>query len=154
MSSAPASLPEVIASLQAKVAGLPDAEAAADAPGTFELQHKAHVKYFQRCLKVETTHPCPHAHTHAHARTHTSTPLTLTHTHTLSLSLSSTNKMLPSSASSLDPNRMTLVFFSVSGLDLLSALPPPDQRAHIIDWIYNLQVQASAGLFFLTAFLF
>jgi geranylgeranyl transferase type-1 subunit beta len=44
---------------------------------------------------------------------------------------------------SVDSNRMTLVFFAISGLDLLGTLDAkltPERKAEIIDWIYALQV--------------
>eukprot|EP00730_Choanoeca_flexa_P002544 TRINITY_DN11086_c0_g2_i4.p2 TRINITY_DN11086_c0_g2~~TRINITY_DN11086_c0_g2_i4.p2 ORF type:complete len:345 (+),score=58.81 TRINITY_DN11086_c0_g2_i4:1867-2901(+) len=53
-------------------------------------------------------------------------------------------QMLPSFLSSLDTNRMTLVFFSLSGLDLLDKLPEGEERQAIIDWIYSLQVLPTA----------
>jgi hypothetical protein len=52
-------------------------------------------------------------------------------------------KLLPSFVSSLDTNRMTLVFFSLSGLDLMDQLP--EERAGLVDWIYSLQVRGCGG---------
>eukprot|EP00729_Bicosta_minor_P008507 gene8507-26781_t len=51
--------------------------------------------------------------------------------------------MLPQFMESVDTNRMTLVFFTISGLDLLGTLDrkiSPEQKKEIIDWIYSLQV--------------
>ena len=51
--------------------------------------------------------------------------------------------MLPQFMESVDTNRMTLVFFTISGLDLLGTLDrkiSPEQKKEIVDWIYSLQV--------------
>ncbi|CAI7996354.1 Geranylgeranyl transferase type-1 subunit beta [Geodia barretti] len=51
--------------------------------------------------------------------------------------------VLPYSARSLDVNRMTILFFSVCGLDILNSLDTalrPYEREQIIEWIYSQQV--------------
>lgn len=50
--------------------------------------------------------------------------------------------VLPSSCESLDTNRMTILFFAVSGLDLLGALDSisQEEKRAIVDWIYSQQV--------------
>ncbi|KAK4947708.1 geranylgeranyl transferase type-1 subunit beta [Elasticomyces elasticus] len=50
---------------------------------------------------------------------------------------------LPSAYIPNDSNRMTLAFFTISALDLLSSLVPnttPEERAAYIDWIYSCQI--------------
>eukprot|EP00126_Sphaerothecum_destruens_P012979 Sdes_comp22208_c0_seq1m20710 len=56
---------------------------------------------------------------------------------------SSCLKTLPSDYSSGDTSRMSLVFFSLSGLDLLGTLEDvlsPQDKASYIEWIYSQQV--------------
>lgn len=48
--------------------------------------------------------------------------------------------VLPCAMSSLDEMRMTVAYFAVSGLDLLNALDTIENKEHIIEWIYSLQV--------------
>ncbi|KAL1453666.1 hypothetical protein WDU94_009986 [Cyamophila willieti] len=51
--------------------------------------------------------------------------------------------MLPEKCSSFDSTRITLLFFAISGLDVLDCLNTviqPIRRQEIIDWIYRLQV--------------
>ncbi|KAI5725989.1 hypothetical protein M8J77_022477 [Diaphorina citri] len=51
--------------------------------------------------------------------------------------------MLPEKCSSYDSIRVTLLFFAISGLDVLNCLDnviSADRRKDIIDWIYKLQV--------------
>ncbi|KAL4717168.1 hypothetical protein ACJJTC_017055 [Scirpophaga incertulas] len=50
--------------------------------------------------------------------------------------------ILPSSLSSHDTTRVTIAYFSVSGLDVLGAISSISQelKSRIIDWIYRLQV--------------
>lgn len=49
--------------------------------------------------------------------------------------------MLPSHVQSQDPNRMTLAFFALSGLDVLGELDAAvPHRAALVDWIYAQQV--------------
>jgi geranylgeranyl transferase type-1 subunit beta len=51
------------------------------------------------------------------------------------------SEILPSACQSLDSNRMTILFFSLSGLDVLNSLYVIDDRRNdIIDWIYAQQV--------------
>ena len=46
----------------------------------------------------------------------------------------------------MDANRMTLLFFAISGLDLLDALDSVEQqRDAIIEWIYSMQVTPASG---------
>jgi len=48
---------------------------------------------------------------------------------------------LPQAYKSLDTSRMTVLFFAISGLDLLNALDEVEnRRSEIIDWMYSLQV--------------
>ncbi|EDQ91280.1 uncharacterized protein MONBRDRAFT_15046 [Monosiga brevicollis MX1] len=54
-------------------------------------------------------------------------------------------QMLPGFMASLDTNRATLVFFCVSGLDLIHAPLQAEQRQHVIDWLYSLQVIPSSS---------
>jgi len=55
-------------------------------------------------------------------------------------------KQLPQPYQAADTNRMTLVFFCVSALDIMGklhgddAVLAPEQKAHIIDWVYANQV--------------
>ena len=56
--------------------------------------------------------------------------------------------MLPSFLQSQDTNRITLVFFALSGIDLLGCLDKEisqDTRDDWIDWIYSLQIFDSVG---------
>ena len=49
--------------------------------------------------------------------------------------------VLPSSLASYDTQRVTIAFFALSGLDLLSKLELlSDQKVHIIDWFYKCLV--------------
>eukprot|EP00164_Ancoracysta_twista_P001725 GFYU01002261.1.p1 GENE.GFYU01002261.1~~GFYU01002261.1.p1 ORF type:complete len:359 (+),score=48.29 GFYU01002261.1:137-1213(+) len=51
--------------------------------------------------------------------------------------------LLPSPYCSLDPNRITLAFFSVSALDIMGALDEKvdaKKKAEIIDWVYAQQL--------------
>ena len=50
--------------------------------------------------------------------------------------------VLPSGFTSLESNRMTVVFFAVSSLDVLGSLDSvlsPEIRRNVVDWIYRLQ---------------
>jgi hypothetical protein len=47
--------------------------------------------------------------------------------------------LLPQPYSSQDPNRLTLAYFIVAGLDILQALDTID-KTKIVDWIYSLQI--------------
>jgi len=50
-------------------------------------------------------------------------------------------QVLPGRYASLDTNRMTMAFFGISGLDLLSALDDVRiPRQDMIEWIYALQI--------------
>lgn len=51
--------------------------------------------------------------------------------------------IIPSKYQSQDPNRLTLLYFTISGLDILGALDKVENKARIIDWIYSLQVLPS-----------
>lgn len=54
----------------------------------------------------------------------------------------------PDAYSSLDSNRLTLLFFAISGLDLLGHLDgllTEKRRQDIIDWIYSLQLTDNSG---------
>eukprot|EP01027_Heterolobosea_sp_BB2_P018269 GEZU01025761.1.p1 GENE.GEZU01025761.1~~GEZU01025761.1.p1 ORF type:complete len:203 (-),score=31.22 GEZU01025761.1:475-1083(-) len=53
-------------------------------------------------------------------------------------------KILPHHYTSLDTNRMTLLFFCVVGLDILGALDTIDNKQEIIDWIYAQQVKPAS----------
>jgi geranylgeranyl transferase type-1 subunit beta len=58
---------------------------------------------------------------------------------------------LPQPYTSQDPNRLTLAYFVISGLDILQSLHTIDKQK-IIDWIYSMQVlpdKDDPGLFFL-----
>jgi len=50
--------------------------------------------------------------------------------------------VLPAHTSSLDNSRLTIVFYSLAGLDILRAIPDalPINKTEIITWIYNLQL--------------
>lgn len=49
--------------------------------------------------------------------------------------------VIPSMFQEFDPNRMTILFFCISGLDLLKALNVLDEsKQDIIDWIYAQQI--------------
>lgn len=54
-------------------------------------------------------------------------------------------QVLPEATSSQETSRMTIAYFSISGLDILGALDSLDQtnKTNIINWIYNLQVPRS-----------
>jgi geranylgeranyl transferase type-1 subunit beta len=52
--------------------------------------------------------------------------------------------VIPNHYQSQDPNRLTLLYFTISGLDILGALDKVDNKERIIDWIYSLQVLPSA----------
>jgi len=48
---------------------------------------------------------------------------------------------LPHHYQPLDPNRLTLLYFILSGLDILGAIHKiDDKKANIINWIYSLQI--------------
>lgn len=53
--------------------------------------------------------------------------------------------VIPSQYQGQDPNRLTLLYFAVSGLDVLGALDKIENKSRIIDWIYSLQVLPPAG---------
>ncbi|KAF2359125.1 PFTB repeat [Trinorchestia longiramus] len=55
--------------------------------------------------------------------------------------------ILPQSAVSYDTSRMTVLFFALSGLDILGALEeiPKNECEEIIEWIYTLQLTSSDG---------
>ncbi|KAG5895316.1 hypothetical protein JTB14_029149 [Gonioctena quinquepunctata] len=57
------------------------------------------------------------------------------------------NGKLPSSLSSLDSNRSLLLYFAISGLDVLGKVDniPTERRESIISWIYSLQVVDDEG---------
>jgi len=48
--------------------------------------------------------------------------------------------VIPSQYQGQDPNRLTLLYFTISGLDILGALDKIDNKQRIIDWVYALQV--------------
>lgn len=52
--------------------------------------------------------------------------------------------VIPHQYQSQDPNRLTLLYFTISGLDILGALDKVENKERIIDWIYSLQVLPSA----------
>nr|XP_053633943.1 geranylgeranyl transferase type-1 subunit beta-like [Cherax quadricarinatus] len=54
-------------------------------------------------------------------------------------------RVLPYSAVTFDTSRMTVLFFALSGLDLLDGLQEisKKEREHIVDWIYSLQIVPS-----------
>jgi len=53
---------------------------------------------------------------------------------------------MPYQYQSLDPNRLTLLYFILSGLDVLGAINKIDDRkVGIIDWIYSLQIITDAN---------
>lgn len=58
-----------------------------------------------------------------------------------------TLNVLPSACQSLDASRMTLLFFAVSGLDVLNALDSvsTEERQHIIEWVYAQQILPDAN---------
>jgi geranylgeranyl transferase type-1 subunit beta len=41
---------------------------------------------------------------------------------------------------SLDPNRMTILYFTISGLDILGQIESISNKQAIIDWVYAQQV--------------
>lgn len=53
-------------------------------------------------------------------------------------------RLLPASYASQDPNRLTLLYFIVSGLDLFDSIHLLKDRQAIIDWVYSLQVLPDA----------
>jgi len=53
-------------------------------------------------------------------------------------------KVLPSVMTMLDTNRLSIVFFSVSSLDLIGCLDGIDRKA-VVEWIYALQVLPEKG---------
>lgn len=65
-------------------------------------------------------------------------------------------RSLPGPYGSLDTSRMTILYFAVSGLDVLGAIDmlPAEKKAAIVNWIYSLQIlpdpndQASGALVF------
>jgi len=57
-----------------------------------------------------------------------------------------TLNVLPQMAASYESHRMSMVFFSVSGLDILGALDThfkAEDKQRIVDWVYRLQMPAS-----------
>jgi len=48
--------------------------------------------------------------------------------------------VIPNHYQGQDPNRLTLLYFAISGLDILGALDKVDNKQRIIDWVYALQV--------------
>ena len=58
-------------------------------------------------------------------------------------------KVLPECLSSMETTRMTLVYFTISALDVLNELDEvliEEEKASIIEWIYSLQVQSIVTL--------
>lgn len=53
--------------------------------------------------------------------------------------------VIPAHYQGQDPNRLTLLYFTISGLDILGALDKIENPARIIDWIYSLQVLPPAA---------
>uniref|UniRef100_A0A2P2I1I4 Geranylgeranyl transferase type-1 subunit beta-like n=1 Tax=Hirondellea gigas TaxID=1518452 RepID=A0A2P2I1I4_9CRUS len=55
--------------------------------------------------------------------------------------------ILPSSTANYDTSRMTVLFFSLSGLDILHALDdvPEQEIQEIVEWIYSLQLTSEDG---------
>lgn len=53
--------------------------------------------------------------------------------------------VIPNHYQSQDPNRLTLLYFTISGLDILGALDRVENKARIVDWVYSLQVLPSAS---------
>lgn len=53
----------------------------------------------------------------------------------------------PAEYQSLDTTRLTLLFFVVSGLDILDAVDelPASRKLELIDWIYNFQLTTKNG---------
>lgn len=49
-------------------------------------------------------------------------------------------RLLPATYASQDPNRLTLLYFIVSGLDLFDATHLLKDKQAVIDWVYSLQV--------------
>ncbi|RXG68927.1 Geranylgeranyl transferase type-1 subunit beta [Armadillidium vulgare] len=51
-------------------------------------------------------------------------------------------QLLPFSTASFDTSRVTVLFFALSGLDILDSLDviSEEERERIIDWIYSMQV--------------
>jgi geranylgeranyl transferase type-1 subunit beta len=49
-------------------------------------------------------------------------------------------RLLPASYAAQESNRLTLLYFVVSGLDILDQLDVLKNKESIIDWIYSLQV--------------
>uniref|UniRef100_A0A914W171 Prenyltransferase alpha-alpha toroid domain-containing protein n=1 Tax=Plectus sambesii TaxID=2011161 RepID=A0A914W171_9BILA len=57
-------------------------------------------------------------------------------------------KVLPAAYSSLDANRLTLLFFALSSLDILDELERAigeEERRKLIGWIYSLQLTGQSG---------
>ncbi|XP_076066537.1 geranylgeranyl transferase type-1 subunit beta [Oratosquilla oratoria] len=56
-------------------------------------------------------------------------------------------QVLPSSLTSFDTSRMTVLFFALSGLDLMETVEDISsaERKQIIDWIYTLQILPQEG---------
>lgn len=53
--------------------------------------------------------------------------------------------VIPAHYQGQDPNRLTLLYFTVSGLDILGALDKIENPKAIIDWVYSLQVLPSSS---------
>ncbi len=55
-------------------------------------------------------------------------------------------RLLPQPYTSADDQRMTLGYFAVSGLDLLHSTSkiPADEKAEMIDWVYEQQLPTAA----------
>lgn len=51
--------------------------------------------------------------------------------------------IFPVQYQSLDPNRMTILYFAVSAMDILGELDKVDKQG-TIEWVYAQQVQPSA----------
>ena len=59
-------------------------------------------------------------------------------------------KVLPECLSSMETTRMTLVYFTISALDVLGELDivlSGAEKASIIDWIYSLQVRKNNSVY-------
>ncbi len=55
--------------------------------------------------------------------------------------------VLPSDTQSLDTSRMTILYFGLSGLDLLDSLSvlSDEQKEQMIEWIYSQQIVPNDG---------
>lgn len=53
--------------------------------------------------------------------------------------------VIPAHYQGQDPNRLTLLYFTISGLDILGALDKIENPGRIIEWIYSLQVLPPAA---------